>query len=230
MPYSLIVRHPAQNFADLFLRALHGTFLMLGFVVSLLIGASLVADELPFSLHQTGNRDTATNVADQTSVSGESSAGASVNPAGNLQQVASAIARRYRVAQPAIEDIVRIAESSAQSAKIDPLLVLAIIGIESRFNPYSESPFGAQGLMQIIGRFHTDKYTPTADGQALLDPETNIRVGVAVLRDYLRRTGDINAALKLYGGESDESGIGYADKVLSEKDRLQQVILRGRKA
>lgn len=228
MSQSVIVLHPAQRLADLTLRTLHASLLGIGLVVSLTICASLLTGELPISARQF--IESLVSDSDQDAAPTVVSPVAIENPlAGNLQAVADGIARRYRVARPAVEDIVRTAEITALGARLDPLLVLAVIGVESRFNPYSESPFGAQGLMQIIGRFHTDKFSPTPDGAALLDPETNIRVGVKILREYLQRTGDLDAALKLYGGESETSGFGYAERVFAERERLLQSTLRSRK-
>jgi soluble lytic murein transglycosylase-like protein len=207
------------------LHFLHGSLLTLGVVVALLLAITLVTGE---KLALPGNLSGGLP-GGQAEETAATAAGAADNDAGldhSMQTVADFLARRYRVAQPAIEDIVRTAEKSSRAVGFDPLLVLAMIGIESRFNPYSESAFGAQGLMQIIGRFHTDKFAPTPDGQALLDPETNIRVGVQILHEYQRRTGSLELALKRYGGESEESGFGYAARVQAERSRLEQVVAR----
>lgn len=141
-----------------------------------------------------------------------------------LEAAVDFIARRYRVARPAITDIVRTADAAARGAGLDPLLVLAVIGIESGYNPLSESVVGAQGLMQIIGKFHTDKFEPSADGQTLLDPQINVRVGVAIIKEYLRRTGNVDSALQLYAGAAEDEEFGYAGKVLAEKRRLELAV------
>lgn len=147
-----------------------------------------------------------------------------------MEAAADFIARRYRVAKPAIADIVRTAETSARTAGLDPLLVLAVIGIESRYNPLSESVVGAQGLMQIIGKYHTDKFAPTPDGQALLDPEINVRVGVSIIKEYLQRTGNLDSALQMYAGAADDSEFGYSGKVMAEKRRLEVAVRQKVKA
>jgi soluble lytic murein transglycosylase-like protein len=209
-------------------RALHASLLVVGFVMTLLTAASFLAGGPPAGVTRLIEYVLSFKDASRAESTPQLAAETPSSLPGNLQTVADAIARRYRVAQPAVADIVRLADISAREARLDTLLVLAVIGVESRFNPYSESTFGAQGLMQVIGRFHTDKYQPTANGLALLDPETNIRVGAQILREYLNRTGDLNDALRLYGGETENSGIGYADKVRAERERLKQAGLRGK--
>ena len=219
---------PAPRLAETFMRGLHASLLVLGIAASVVLASTLTTGELPAPLRAVLVSPTAAEPAPEAALTSEASARVELNR--RMQAVAHAIAKRYRIAQPASDDIVRIAERSATAAGVDPMLVLAMIAIESGFNPYAESTFGAQGLMQIITKFHTDKFEQTADGSALLDPETNIRVGVQILREYRRRTGNLADALKLYGGESDSSGVGYASKVLAEMERLEQSLARTRKS
>ena len=112
-----------------------------------------------------------------------------------------------------------------QERRIDPLLIVAIIGVESGFNPFAESSFGAQGLMQVIPRFHMDKLPGGANGRAFLDPVTNIRVGASVLQEAIQRRGGLTAGLQYYAGSSDAAG-SYANKVMAEKARLEQAAQR----
>lgn len=225
MSHSTALSRPADRLADVLFHYLHGTLLSIGFAVTLIFAGTLLAGELPNAL-----RSLADSFANLTHSAPHESNGtteddsAKLSPA--LQSVADAIAKRYRIATPAVEEIVRTSIIAARSANLDPMLVLAVIGVESRFNPYAESPFGAQGLMQIIGKFHTDKFEIKPDGLALLDPVTNIQVGVQIIKEYRRRTGTMDAALKLYGGESDENAGSYAEKVYAEKARLDQVLSR----
>ncbi|MCX7962000.1 MAG: transglycosylase SLT domain-containing protein [Burkholderiales bacterium] len=140
------------------------------------------------------------------------------------------IARRYRVAEEAIAGFVAAAYRAGSELRLDPLLILAVMAVESRFNPVAESVLGAKGLMQVIGRFHLDKLAEHGGEPALLDPEVNIQVGARILRDCLRRVGDLEGALRMYAGAaSEEPGAQYAAKVLAERARLQQA-LRARPA
>ncbi len=144
------------------------------------------------------------------------------------QMLAEFIAKRYRVSAEAVERFIHLAYSAAHSTKLDPLLILAVMAVESSFNPIAESVMGAKGLMQVIPHFHQDKLR-TAYGVELnvMDPETNILVGAKVLREYASRTGnDLAAALGLYGGTGPAPDNPYASKVLSERQRLEQILRR----
>ncbi|MEC5396336.1 transglycosylase SLT domain-containing protein [Uliginosibacterium sp. H1] len=141
----------------------------------------------------------------------------------DLMRVAQHIARKYKVSTAALEPIVIEAQRVGHTHKIDPLLILAITSIESSFNPLAESPFGAQGLMQIVPRFHMDKISTDRGGLALFDPAENIRVGTLVLKEYMRTTGSLEAALQQYGGASEDASMSYSTKVLGEMQRLQAV-------
>ena len=105
------------------------------------------------------------------------------------------------------------------------ILIVAIIGIESGFNPFAESAMGAKGLMQIIPRFHMDKVPGGLDGRAFLDPVTNIQIGALVLQEAIQRRGGLAAGLQYYAGSTDPEGL-YASKVMAEKARLEQAAKR----
>jgi soluble lytic murein transglycosylase-like protein len=140
--------------------------------------------------------------------------------------VAEFIARRYRVAETASSAFVSTAYRAGLEHAVDPLLILAVMAIESRYNPVAESSMGAKGLMQIIPRYHQEKLLEHGGEFALLDPEVNIQVGAQILREYLRRFGATEAALQMYGGAMDEPTAQYSGKVLAEKARLKQFLAR----
>jgi soluble lytic murein transglycosylase-like protein len=135
--------------------------------------------------------------------------------------LAETIARRYRVAEEAIVEIVSSAYRAGAQHRVDPLLILAVVAVESRFNPVAQSVLGAKGLMQILPRFHQDKLSEHGGEAALLEPEANIQIGTRILREYLRRSGETEAALQMYAGAEPDSQ--YPNKVLAERSRLQQV-------
>ncbi len=137
-----------------------------------------------------------------------------------MARVRDWIARRYRVSTVALEPVLEAAEEAGRLAGIDPLLIVAVMAIESSFNPFAESQMGAQGLMQVIPRFHKDKIGPEHDENALFDPELNVRVGTLVLHEGLRRYGSMQAALQYYGGALSDPEAGYARKVMAMKKRL----------
>ena len=107
---------------------------------------------------------------------------------------------------------------------LDPLLVLAVISIESRFNPIAESAMGAKGLMQIIPKYHRAKLDALGGEDSVLDPESNIMVGTRILQEYVHRTGTLEAGLQFYNGAFWDGSAQYAQKVLAERDRLEQVL------
>ncbi|HSH08517.1 MAG TPA: transglycosylase SLT domain-containing protein [Burkholderiales bacterium] len=139
------------------------------------------------------------------------------------------IANRYRVADEVVTDIVYVAFRAAEAQALDPLVVLAVVATESGYNPIAESVAGAKGLMQIIAKFHAEKLAPFGGEDALFEPEVNIRVGSQILRDYLRRFGDLEIALQVYAGALDDADARYARKVFAERDRLQQALERSRR-
>jgi len=131
------------------------------------------------------------------------------------------IAKRYRVSDQAVAGFVSAAYRAGAENSVDPLLILAVAAIESRYNPVAESVTGAKGLMQVITKFHLEKLLDHGGEHALLDPEVNIAVGAQILREYQRRFGDTETALQMYAGAFDEPTSQYANKVLAEKARLE---------
>jgi len=141
--------------------------------------------------------------------------------------IARFIARRYRVAEQASGAFVRAAYDAGAQLSLDPLLILAVMAIESGYNPVARSSMGALGLMQVIPRYHPEKLEDHGGGEeALLDPAINIRVGALVLHEYLRRFRELEPALQKYAGAFHEPTAQYASKVLAEKARLQRVRTR----
>ena len=145
-------------------------------------------------------------------------------PTRQQKYVTDWLSRRYRVAGDAANMLVATAYSTAHEIKLDPLLILAVMAIESGLNPFAESPMGAQGLMQVMSKVHSDKFEEMGGRQAALNPVANIRVGALILKDYVKRTGSVEGGLKTYvgaGALDDDSG--YGGKVLAEFRRLKQV-------
>ena len=135
------------------------------------------------------------------------------------------ISRRYRVAPEPVARLVQEAWSVGQRAGLEPTLLLAIMAIESGFNPFAQSPVGAQGLMQVMTRIHNDKYESMGGRLAAFDPVSNLRVGVAVLRECIARAGSLEGGLRYYVGAANlEDDGGYAGKVLSEHRHLMSVV------
>ena len=134
------------------------------------------------------------------------------------------LSKKYRVAPEPLSVLVAEAYDIGARAKIDPTLILAIMAIESSFNPFAQSSVGAQGLMQVMTRVHTDKYQSFGGHFAAFDPVSNLRVGVKVLQECIARAGSVEGGLRYYVGAANmpDDG-GYAAKVLAEHFRLRQV-------
>ena len=140
------------------------------------------------------------------------------------KKVAAYLARRYKVAADATQSIVGAAYSAGRDIGVDPFLVLAVMAIESRMNPFAESGMGAKGLMQVIPKYHMDKFADLGGHAAVLNPVANIRVGTLILKDYLHRFGGVESGLRAYSGATSDD-FGYAFKVLAERDRLKAAAL-----
>ena len=139
--------------------------------------------------------------------------------------VAYWLSKKYGVAPEPLSVLVSQAFEIGQKAKLDPTLILAVMAIESRFNPFAQSPVGAQGLMQVMTKIHSDKYQNFGGGFAAFDPVTNLRVGVKVLQECITRAGSVEGGLKHYVGAANlaDDG-GYASKVMAEHARLTAVM------
>ncbi|HEV7913033.1 MAG TPA: lytic transglycosylase domain-containing protein, partial [Albitalea sp.] len=138
--------------------------------------------------------------------------------------VAQWISRRYHVAPEPISRLVKEAWLIGDRVGVDPTLLLAIMAIESSFNPFAQSPVGAQGLMQVMTHIHDDKYEAFGGNFAAFDPVTNLRVGAQVLKECIVRAGSLEAGLRYYVGASNlpDDG-GYAGKVLAEQGHMRMV-------
>ncbi len=142
------------------------------------------------------------------------------------QQAAVAywLSKKYRVAPEPLSALVAEAYEIGLRTKLDPTLILAVMAVESGFNPFAQSPVGAQGLMQVMTKIHSDKYENFGGKLAAFDPLSNLRVGVKVLQECIARAGSMEGGLRYYVGAANiEDDGGYAGKVMAEHARLQMV-------
>lgn len=130
------------------------------------------------------------------------------------------IARRYRVALGPTEQIVQHAFDAGNQFRVDPYLVLAVIAVESRFNPVAESSVGAKGLMQVMPHVHSEKFLALGGLDMALVPWANIQVGTAIVREYLDRFRTMESALLAYVGVGADGVSAYPSKVFRERERL----------
>ena len=138
--------------------------------------------------------------------------------------VAQWISRRYKVAPEPIGRLVQEAWALGNRVGLDPTLILAVVAVESRFNPFAQSNVGAQGLMQVVTRVHDDKYEAFGGTHAAFDPVSNLRVGVQVLKECISRAGNLSAGLRHCAGDANlRDGGGYSARVLLEQRNLRNV-------
>jgi len=146
------------------------------------------------------------------------------------QQAAIAywLSKKYRIAPEPLSALVTEAYEIGSHTKLDPTLILAVMAVESGFNPFAQSAVGAQGLMQVMTQVHSDKYENFGGKLAAFDPLTNLRVGVKVLQECITRAGSLEGGLRFYVGAAHiEDDGGYASKVMAEHARLQ-LVAKGR--
>jgi soluble lytic murein transglycosylase-like protein len=91
----------------------------------------------------------------------------------------------------AYDDII---DEAAQQHEVNPDLIHAVIETESRYNPYAQSPVGAQGLMQLMPILQKELGVEDP-----FDPRENIMAGTEYLKKLLNRhNGKIDLALASY--------------------------------
>ena len=139
----------------------------------------------------------------------------------NQRAVADFFEKKYKLDRAKIEEYVSNAVLIAKEVNIDPVLLLAVISVESNFNPLTKSHAGAEGLMQVMTAIHQDKYALYGGAIDALKPEVNIRVGAYILKYLIATSGSLRNGLKYYVGAANaENDGGYTDKVMAERNRL----------
>lgn len=128
------------------------------------------------------------------------------------------LAAKFKKKEAIVRQYVDLAWAEANKReRLDPELLIAIMQKESAFRPKVQSRYGAQGLMQVVRRWHHDKLHPS---ESLFDPEVNIRVGADVLEEYLAQAGgNMDGALRKYSGNAH----GYVNTILKESRTLARV-------
>ena len=139
----------------------------------------------------------------------------------NQRAVADFFEKKYSLDRAKIEEYVSNTILIAKEVNIDPVLLLAVISVESNFNPNTKSNAGAEGLMQVMTSVHKDKYALFGGTSEAAKPEVNIRVGAYILKYLIATAGSLRNGLKYYVGAANaEDDGGYADKVMAERNRL----------
>ena len=131
-----------------------------------------------------------------------------------LSDITAMLRAKFRVAPLESMKIARAVLIEAERQAISPVLLLAVMSVESSFDRHAVSIAGARGLMQVLPAAHPQLIAGTTD---LSDPAINVRIGSTILRGYLDQSGgDLDAALVRYSG----GGRGYAQRVVLRMQRL----------
>ena len=139
----------------------------------------------------------------------------------NQRLVADFFEQKYKLDRAKIEEYVSKTILIAKEVNIDPVLLLAVISVESNFNPNTKSHAGAEGLMQVMTSVHKDKYALYGGTTEAVKPEVNIRIGAYILKYLIATAGSLRNGLKYYVGAANaEHDGGYADKVMAERNRI----------
>lgn len=141
-------------------------------------------------------------------------------------RAASYIAKKYHIAHEAAEHIASEAFKAGKRHHVDPLIMLAVIGVESHYNPLAESSVGALGLTQALPEFHPDKVAQIERQEGhILNIADNIELGSRIFSEYSQRfKGDEMMALQQYNGSLDDPTRAYSRKVLELRAELKRSV------
>jgi soluble lytic murein transglycosylase-like protein len=135
------------------------------------------------------------------------------------------LSRKYRVSPEPLAAMVSEAWSLGERTQLAPSLILAIIAVQSRFNPFASANPGQVGLMQIEQQAHIEALAQFGGTLSAFDPLTNLRVGVRHLQGLIQQTNTIEEALALFGLSSGFNDEGqFVDRVLAEQLLIEKAL------
>jgi len=140
------------------------------------------------------------------------------------EAVTLSLSRRYKVSPEPLGALVSEAWVLGERIQVPPTLLLAVVAIESRFNPFASGAQGGMGLMQIEPQAQHQALLPFGGPLAVFDPLTNLRVGARYLQSLMEQSASVEAALQLYAMASGQrDGGDYVSRVLAEHKRLENM-------
>ena len=135
------------------------------------------------------------------------------------------LSRKYRVAPQPLSNLVAEAWQLGQLSQLPPTLILAVMAVESGFNPFARGTQGAMGLMQIEPVAHEDTLNQFGGKLAAFDPQTNLRIGARLLQSNIQQAGSVAEGLRLYGRSSGQSNDTlYVERVMAEHKQLERIV------
>jgi soluble lytic murein transglycosylase-like protein len=134
-----------------------------------------------------------------------------------IQSLASYISDEYNVDIANAQNIVQTSFLESEKHQIEPMLILSIIGVESKFNFRAISGQGAVGLTQIMPKYHKSKISSIKKQHLdLFSIKGNIVVGIQVIKEYIAlANGNIQVALQMYNGTLFDKKKAYSKKVFA---------------
>jgi soluble lytic murein transglycosylase-like protein len=131
------------------------------------------------------------------------------------EDIATVLNVRFHIG---LQEAMKIGEAvlhAAQRDTISPVLLLAVIAVESNFDRFAVSVVGAKGLMQVLPSQHKDRIVHASD---LTDAGTNVSIGSAILHEYIEAAdGDVHDALLRYSGGAK----GYPRRVANRMSMIK---------
>lgn len=119
---------------------------------------------------------------------------------------ANAYASRYGISRDLAQRIIAVARAEG----VDPELAFRLIRVESRFVTRAKGSSGSLGLTQLMPSTARSIDRSVRTVEQILDPQTNLRLGMRYLRTMiLRYKGDVRLGLLAYN-----RGEGTVDRVL----------------
>lgn len=140
------------------------------------------------------------------------------------EAVTLSLSRRYKVSPEPMGALVSEAWLVGDRVQVAPTLLLAVMAIESRFNPFASGAQGGMGLMQIEPQAQHQALLPFGGPLAAFDPLTNLRIGARHLQSLIEQSASVEAALQLYAlATGQRDGGEYVNRVLAEHKRLENM-------
>lgn len=141
--------------------------------------------------------------------------------------VARWLSRRYKIAAEPLAALITEADALGTNTQLPPNLILAIMAVESSFNPYTMGTKGAMGLMQIVPDQLKSSLNQFGGKLATYDPLTNMRLGTRQLQALVQDTGSLEAGIQRYGEQSGQPDIkAYLQRVVTEYLLLEKAARR----
>jgi Transglycosylase SLT domain len=134
------------------------------------------------------------------------------------------LSRKYKVAPQPLSTLVAEAWQLGQLSQLPPTLILAVMAVESGFNPFAKGTQGAMGLMQIEPTAHEDALNQFGGRLAAFDPVTNMRIGARLLQADIQQSGSVEEGLRQYSQSSGQANNAlYVERVMAEQKQLDRI-------